>query len=209
MAQSVTNEKAKQVGPGRAGQKARTRRDLLATAVRLLAEGQRPTVEEVAAVAGISRRTAYRYFRSQEHLLADAALESLRPEIAQLVESAGKPRDGLDRVLTLLSALHAGNEKYEPQLRAILLASLSDPEGSAATDPVRGGRRVDWIKQATAPLHAELSPRTHEMLVSALTVIAGYDAFRLLRQMRQLSNGEIEKVVRWMASALVSAARAE
>ena len=34
---------------------------------------------------GISKRTAYRYFVSQDHMLADAALESLRPEFAKLL----------------------------------------------------------------------------------------------------------------------------
>ncbi len=194
---------------GRVRQKARTRRDLLETGSRLVADGGRPTVEEVAEAAGISRRTAYRYFRTQEHLLADIALESLRPKITQLVEAAARPRDAEDRVLTLLSALHKGNQKYEPQLRAILAASLSDEAGTATTDPERGGRRVDWIKQALAPIREELPSRTYETLVSALTIIAGYDAFRLLRQMRRSSNSEIEQVVRWMASALIAAARAQ
>lgn len=194
---------------GRTSQKARTRRDLLEVGARLVSEGARPTVEEVAEAAGISRRTAYRYFRSQEHLLADIALEGLRPKMSQLVESAAKPRDAEDRVLTLLSALHEGNQKYEPQLRAILAASLSDEGTDSSTDPVRGGRRVDWIQQAVAPLSEQLPKRTHETLVSALTVIAGYDAFRLLRQMRQLSNDEIERVVRWMARALITAAKAQ
>lgn len=197
------------VSTGRARQKARTRRDLLETGARLVAQGGRPTVEEVAEAAGISRRTAYRYFRTQEHLLADVALESLRPKITQLVEAAAKPRDAEDRVLTLLSALHKGNQKYEPQLRAILAASLSDEAGSATTDPERGGRRVDWIRQALSPLREEVSSRSYETLVSALTVIAGYDAFRLLRQMRGLSNNEIERVVRWMASALIASAKTE
>jgi AcrR family transcriptional regulator len=194
---------------GRARQKARTRRDLLETGARLVAEGGRPTVEEVAEAAGVSRRTAYRYFRTQEHLLADISLESLRPQITQLVEAAAKPRNAEDRVLTLLSALHKGSQKYEPQLRAILAASLSDEAGSASTDPERGGRRVAWIEQALAPLREELTSRTYETLVSALTVVAGYDAFRLLRQMRRLSNSEIEHVVRWMASALIASARAQ
>jgi AcrR family transcriptional regulator len=197
-----------QVGlEGRLDQKARTRRDLLATGVRLVAEGGRPTLEEVAEAAGISRRTAYRYFRSQEHLLADIALESLRPGIAQLVETAGKPNDAEDRVLTLMSALHAANQKYEPQLRTILAASLSDEQADSTSEPGRGGRRVDWIRQAVAPLHDEISPSTQEMLISALTIVAGYDAFRMLRQMRDLPPDEIESVIRWMASALIRAAR--
>ena len=139
--------------------------------------------------------------------MAEIALESLRPDIAQLVEAAGKPRDAENRVLTLMSALHEANQKYEPQLRAILAASLGDEQGDSTSDPVRGGRRVEWIRQAVAPLRDEIPPDTHDTLISALTVIAGYDAFRMLRQMRDLPPAEIERVIRWMASALIRAAK--
>lgn len=193
---------------GRQDQKARTRRDLLETAARLLRDGSRPTLEEVAEAAGVSRRTAYRYFRSQDHLLADAALENLRPEMARVVAAASKPADGEDRVLTLISALHPGNREYEPQLRAILAASLAEPapDGPPA-EPTRGHRRVDWIRNAAAPLEEQLSPQTYETLVSALTVITGYDAYRVLRDMRLLEHDEIGRVIDWMARTVLKAAK--
>lgn len=194
-----------QASGGREGQKARTRRDLLDTAVRLIQAGGRPTVEEVAEQAGVSRRTAYRYFRSQEHLLADAAMEAVRPDMARIVEAVEQPRDAEARVLALVSAMHEGNRQYEPQLRAILAANL------AADDPTpgearRGHRRVDWVRQALRPLEGKLEPGAYETLVSGLCVIVGYDAYRLLRDMRGLSHDEIEPVVRWMAVSLVRAA---
>src|SRR5579872_3336731 len=47
---------------GRVRQKRRTRRAILAAASALIGEGKRPSVEEVADAAEVSRRTAYRYF---------------------------------------------------------------------------------------------------------------------------------------------------
>ena len=47
---------------GRTNQKARTRAALLGSALALIRQGQRPTVEEAALAVGISKRTAYRYF---------------------------------------------------------------------------------------------------------------------------------------------------
>ncbi|MGZ3272231.1 MAG: TetR/AcrR family transcriptional regulator [Caulobacteraceae bacterium] len=194
-----------QASEGRQGQKARTRRDLLDTAVRLIQAGGRPTIEEVAEAAGVSRRTAYRYFRSQDHLLADAALEAVRPEMARIVEAVERPQDVEERVLTLVSAMHHGNRRYEPQLRAILAANLAEEE-PAPGEPRRGHRRVEWVRQALRPLEGRLEPDAFETLVSSLCVIVGYDAYRLLREMRGLSHDEIEPVVRWMAVSLVRAA---
>src|SRR6476646_8064880 len=53
---------------GRTRQKLRTRDALVAAARALAAEGQSPTVEEAAVAAGISRTTAYPYFKNQAEL---------------------------------------------------------------------------------------------------------------------------------------------
>ena len=45
-------------------QELRTRKDLLLAARRLLKQGLRPTMDEVAKEALISRATAYRYFKN-------------------------------------------------------------------------------------------------------------------------------------------------
>ena len=58
------------------------RLDLKADAARsLLESGVTPTLVQVADEAGISRRTAYRYFATAEQLLAEAVLETTRPTI--------------------------------------------------------------------------------------------------------------------------------
>src|SRR6202521_3574429 len=57
---------------GRAGQKGRTRSELISATRALIAKGMTPTVEGAAAAARISRTTAYRYFPSQRALLIAA-----------------------------------------------------------------------------------------------------------------------------------------
>ena len=57
---------------GRESQKNRTRKALIEAARRLMGAGQHPTVPEAAEAAGISRATAYRYFPTQEMLLAES-----------------------------------------------------------------------------------------------------------------------------------------
>src|SRR5437868_4501399 len=69
---------------GRGNQQLRTRKDLLAAAARLIHEGRKPSLEEVAEAALVSRATAYRYFPNLEILLAEAAIDIATPDGADL-----------------------------------------------------------------------------------------------------------------------------
>ena len=60
---------------GRPNQKSRTRKDLLQAASRLMKQGRKPSLEEIAEEALISRATAYRYFPRVEALLLEASLD--------------------------------------------------------------------------------------------------------------------------------------
>ena len=64
----------------RPNQKRRTRKDLLQAAARLMKQGRRPGLEEVAEEALVSRATAYRYFPTIEALLAEASADVVTPE---------------------------------------------------------------------------------------------------------------------------------
>src|SRR3954468_13563930 len=63
-----------ELSKGRESQKNRTRKALVDAAESLLRAGGQPTVTEAAEAAGISRATAYRYFPTQDMLLAEVAL---------------------------------------------------------------------------------------------------------------------------------------
>ena len=61
------------------GPRARTRRLMLDTAIRLMQDGVTPSVSEAAEAAGVSRATAYRYFASQAALVQAVVDEGLGP----------------------------------------------------------------------------------------------------------------------------------
>ena len=50
----------------------RTRKGLLEAAARLIRQGRKPSMEEVAQEALVSRATAYRHFANVESILAEA-----------------------------------------------------------------------------------------------------------------------------------------
>src|SRR5512140_3415920 len=79
---------------GRPQQRRRTRMALLSAAAKLLAAGKTPSVTEVADAADVSRRTAYRYFPTQDQLLVEAALEGFRPVVTATLDGALPDRGG-------------------------------------------------------------------------------------------------------------------
>src|SRR2546425_2004214 len=61
------------------GHRGRVFRRLLDEAVRLVQRGHIPSVAEVAQSAGVSRATAYRYFRSPSRVVSAVTAERLGP----------------------------------------------------------------------------------------------------------------------------------
>ncbi|MFT8243870.1 TetR/AcrR family transcriptional regulator [Roseomonas sp. BN140053] len=192
---------------GRDRQRQRTRRDLLAAARELVAEGRQPTVQEVADHAGISRATAYRYFSTPELLVQEALLDAVAGELDRF-GAAGPPR-GPEEVPAALDALVErvmGFVLRQEGLFRAYLAQAVTPMGGAVQP--RGGRRVDWIREVLAPLRGIVPEPALEELVSALCLLTGIETVVVLRDVRGLGDAAIVETVRRIARALLAATRA-
>ena len=194
----------------RVQQKGRTRRALLTAAVQLVTAGAQPTVAEVADAASVSRRTAYRYFPTQEQMLVEAALEGVRGIMAQAIEGGADARPDIENVEARLDravkALQKSAVANEQLLRTMIRLTVSAPATSAAGDPPvrrRGYRRIEWIALALAPVKQKLGKRRYERLVSALAMCVGIEALIVLRDLRGLGESEAEDVSRWAARTLL------
>ncbi len=202
---------------GRPNQRNRTRSALLSATARLLAGGATPTTSEAADEAGVSRRTAYRYFPTQDQLLIEASLERLRPEVeaaistVNAVDAAGFERssnsDDADVALALarldatVRVIHRLTLEHERVLRTIWRLT-ADGITAPGVRP-RGSRRVDWITLAVEPLRDRLGSELFARLVSALTTCVGFDSTFVLMDLRGLSAIEAEQTSRWMAESMV------
>lgn len=195
----------------RTNQKARTRTALLASAGALIRAGQRPTVEEAAAAAAISKRTAYRYFESQEHLLADAALETLRPRMDEMLASVGVSDNVHARVASLAVALRRLAEEHDAELREMIRASLSRGKSPDPADAprARGGRRLDWIRMSLEPIRNEMPADSFVKLTDCLAVCLGIDALMVLRDICGVSGDVAENLMVWMATTILDKALSE
>ncbi|HWJ36775.1 MAG TPA: TetR/AcrR family transcriptional regulator [Steroidobacteraceae bacterium] len=197
---------------GRTNQKARTRTAILASAIQLIREGRRPTVEEAALAAGISKRTAYRYFTSQDHMLADAALDGLRSRMNEMFAAIDASTDVHARIATLAVALCRLTQTHEAELRVMIRAALdqgSNAIGRAPAVPARGRRRLDWIEAALRPIHDQLPKGRYSSLVNSLAVCLGVDAVLVLRDVCGVAGAAAEDTMIWMANAIVDRALAD
>ena len=191
----------------RDNQKGRTRRDLVAAALQLLAAGRTPTVTEVADAAGVSRRTAYRYFPSVDQLLTEALLEGTRSDVEREID-AGSPEDSVAvRVDRLVKAMHDLTVNNEQLLRQMIRFTMDRDEVEPGV-PSRPSRRLDYVNKALAGLRDQLPAGDYERLVHAMAVVVGIEARIVLRDICGLEDAEILETEHWAAHALLSTALA-
>lgn len=189
---------------GRARQRQRTRRDLLEAAAKLAREGKRPTLEEVAAEALVSRATAYRYFPSVEALWTEAEVHVAFPDAeALLAPHAGA--GAVERLAVVDEAMASMIEANEPQLRAMLAQSL---ERSLTADaPLnRQNRRSPMIDAALKPAEDDFDPAALRRLKAALGILMGTESAIASRDVLRLTTEEARETRLWAMRALVEAA---
>jgi AcrR family transcriptional regulator len=195
---------------GRLNQKRRTRAALKTAATEFVRRGETPTVAQAAEAALLSKSTAYRYFPSQEALVAEVLLdEAVRPEMDAVFAAAradGSPSARLDAVVR---ADHALVVKHETTFRTALRAMLVPRADGPADVPRRPGNRLRYLTEALAPVHDRLGPERLERLVTALAMGVGMESIMVTEDICGLSPPAAEAVKRWAAAALLQAALAE
>jgi AcrR family transcriptional regulator len=194
---------------GRANQRLRTRKDLLDAAGRLMQRGEKPTLEEVAQEAMVSRATAYRYFPSPEALLLEAAVHIAVPEPAALFEGFASD-DPAARLQRVDAALHDMVRANETSMRLMLAGMLEQSAGRGAADPpARQNRRASLIAAALAPAAGRLAPEPLTLLSQAAALLVGAEAQFVASDVLQLDDADTRKLKQWALAALTRAALAQ
>jgi AcrR family transcriptional regulator len=192
----------------RDSQKARTRRDLVNAARRLIVAGGLPTISEVADAASVSRRTAYRYFANAEQLVTEALLEGLRTDVEHEIDAGAPGEEMATRVGRLVNALHQMTRTNERLLRQMIRFTM-DRGQIALGVPPRPSRRLEYVERALAPLRNQLSPAQFERLVHATALVIGIEARIVLEDICGLDDQQILETELWAAQALLATATRE
>jgi len=190
----------------RTNQRYRTRKDLIAAASRLMKDGRKPSLDEVAEAAMVSRATAYRYFPNIESLLVEASVDIATPDSVELFanEASNDPEVRIDRAEAAMHRMAFGNEKA---IRLILAAALARADGGNV--PLRQNRRTPLIEAALAPAKARFKRASYERLKAALALVFGSESMIVLRDVLRLDEKTAREVKSWAVRALVRAALQE
>ena len=196
--------------PAPRGARARTRKLMLDTAIRLMQQGATPSVSDVAEAAGVSRATAYRYFPSQSdlvHAVVDAAL-------GPILEWTSDSTDAEARVTDLLSVTMPRIVEFEATFKAALKLSLEQWARTRAgtlgeEPPFKRGHRVELLQAALSPLRQTLSQRQFQRLARALSLVYGLEVLVVLKDIWGVGDEETQEVSQWAAMALIRAAVAQ
>jgi AcrR family transcriptional regulator len=188
------------------GARARTYRLLLSEAMTLVRRGRIPSVGEVALNAGVSRATAYRYFRSRSKLVTAVLEEALGPVRSYVPQSD----DGLARLRELFEKTYPRFTEYEPHMRAALQLALEheslERTGLLEEEAFRRGHRRALLHRAAAPLKTRLGAKGYERLLKALSLIYGIEPYVVLKDIWGASGREVETLSRWILDAMVETA---
>lgn len=193
---------------GRVAQKQRTRQALLDAAVRLLERDEEPHLEAIAAEAGVSRATAYRYFPSADALLAVLPLARIVRDSGDILGGvpAGNAEAGalaVQRYFYRIAVEHEG--AFRHLLKASVEQSLRAEDAEAAT--ARGGHRRRELDRALECLEGEVDAATLEKLKVALVALSGIEALVVVKDVLGLPEHEGAAALEWAVRALVRAAR--
>lgn len=186
------------VRKGRESQKNRTRKALVTAAGDLMRAGRHPTITDAAQAAGISRATAYRYFPTQEMLLAEVALFATGGPLFPAAEGSAPVPEAVGRLVRRVGVWAYANEQ---PLRTILRLSL-DP----STGVRRPGHRREWIADALAPARNHIDSEAYGRLSKALTLMLGIDPIVVMKDIAGASRGQALDALEWSARVLVEAA---
>ncbi len=183
---------------------------MIDAATRLVREGASPSVTEVADAAGISRATAYRYFPTQESLLAEVIV----PDLEAALAAEALPEDLKDRFVSAFATIWTSNITHEAAYRTILRRGLERPPGESIeheeeAGSIRAGRRVRWLRNALEPAREWIDEESFERLVAAMCLCVGIESLVVLRDVCGLKAKEAEGVARWAAFTLLRASLGE
>jgi AcrR family transcriptional regulator len=207
---SVSGQAQDAAAASERGPRARMRRHMLSTAIRLMQDGFVPSVSDVAEAAEVSRATAYRYYPSQAAMVQAVVDEALGPILAW----RSKEKDPAARVSDLLIHAFPRLLEYEATHRAALSQALDQwtrrQAGTLGGEAriVRGNRRT-LLTDALKPLNGKVSTQVFDKLARSLSLIFGIEAIIVLKDIWGLKDDEVRETALWAAQALVATAVAE
>jgi AcrR family transcriptional regulator len=189
---------------GRAARAARTRAGIVEALIALLDEGSvQPTVEEIAARAGVAPRTVFQHYADREALFAAVSDYQVR-RVAPLLErlpSDGPLDERLDALVDQRARLY---EAITSVRRAALLMEPFSEHTSGMLAATREAKRRDVERVFAAEIEARPAGE-QPLLRAALGVAASWSSWDALRRQQDLDVEHAAAAMRHALRALLVA----
>jgi TetR/AcrR family transcriptional regulator, regulator of autoinduction and epiphytic fitness len=189
---------------GRVARSRRTRAAIVDALIDLLETGHvQPTIEEIAAHAGVSPRTVFQHYADREALFA-AVGEQRSAQLEQLM-GAIDAADALPARVAAVVAQRAGVfEWIAPVRRAALLMEPFSANTHAALDGFRVAKRADVARVFAAEI-ARRPDGEHAELAAALGAVGSWSFWSALRDQQGLNVEQASAVLGRTLLALLTA----
>lgn len=185
----------------RTAQKDRTRDAILTGARELLTDGKPVSITAAAARVGVSKATAYRYFRDPAALAAEAGLSIRVAPIETVLGDATTLREKLLAINLYFFDFALENETTFRQFLAnSVTAMLNDTPNTAAR---RGARRVGMYKKVLQAEGFDTEAPDVLRFCAALAAATGVEAMIALIDVVGLEPETAREVVEDMGHALI------
>ena len=190
---------------GRRNQKYRTRRALLAAARTLLERQEPVSVAAAAALADISKATAYRYFSTTDAIIREAVLDGRWKSAEEVIGDAVEVRERVQRVNAYLFQHTRNNEAAHRMFLSKALESWV-AEGGKPKAQLRLGRRIPMYEQALAPVRASLAKPEFHKLVLSLAAASGIESCIALKDACELDDATAGDISATIITAILDRA---
>jgi TetR/AcrR family transcriptional regulator of autoinduction and epiphytic fitness len=171
---------------GRVARSRRTRAAIVEALVALLEEGNpQPTVEEIAARAGVAPRTVFQHYADREALFAavSAHREARLQELMGQIDPGAPLAERIEQVVAQRARVY---EWIASVRRGALLMEPFSPAVHASLEAFRAAKREELVRVFAAELAARDEP-ARATLVGALGAVGSWSAWDALRAQQGLS----------------------
>lgn len=172
---------------GRVARSQRTRAAIVEALIGLLEEGHpQPTVEEIAARAGVAPRTVFQHYADREALFAavSAHREARLQELMGDIDPSAPLAERIEQVVAQRARVY---EWIAAVRRGALLMEPFSPAVHASLESFRAAKRQELARVFAAELAAREGEAERATLAAALGAAASWSSWDALRAQQDLS----------------------
>lgn len=180
---------------GRHLRRTRNREAVLDAVIEIFEEGiVDPAMDDVAARAGVSNRSIYRYFEHRDHVIRAAVTYAMRRVTDEITFGDASHGDFDERVARFVDHRLSVYERLAPITRAAKVAAATEPIVAEEFEVGRFMLRQQFLDQF-GPELSPLRPREQTRAVIAAEVAFQFDAFEFLWTAMDAQLGEIRELL--------------